>query len=117
MIRRPPRSTLFPYTTLFRSLSLIAEQSNGVGGMTISGFSFEQVAHICAGSRKPEKPGLLVDQFVESLRRHFPFRQQVQEDTRIEVARPCTHHETTSRRETHRGIDAESAVHCCQIGR
>src|SRR3989441_9095291 len=25
MIRRPPRSTLFPYTTLFRSLSLIGE--------------------------------------------------------------------------------------------
>src|SRR2546430_12699078 len=24
MIRRPPRSTLFPYTTLFRSLSLIS---------------------------------------------------------------------------------------------
>src|SRR5258708_14538675 len=24
MIRRPPRSTLFPYTTLFRSLELIA---------------------------------------------------------------------------------------------
>src|SRR2546422_5968036 len=24
MIRRPPRSTLFPYTTLFRSLSLFA---------------------------------------------------------------------------------------------
>src|SRR2546430_11518071 len=25
MIRRPPRSTLFPYTTLFRSLQLAAE--------------------------------------------------------------------------------------------
>src|SRR2546421_8652497 len=25
MIRRPPRSTLFPYTTLFRSLDLIRE--------------------------------------------------------------------------------------------
>src|SRR5258708_18767790 len=25
MIRRPPRSTLFPYTTLFRSISLMAE--------------------------------------------------------------------------------------------
>src|SRR5258708_27249035 len=25
MIRRPPRSTLFPYTTLFRSLFVIAE--------------------------------------------------------------------------------------------
>src|SRR3712207_7527196 len=24
MIRRPPRSTLFPYTTLFRSLGLVA---------------------------------------------------------------------------------------------
>src|SRR5256885_7852447 len=26
MIRRPPRSTLFPYTTLFRSISSIPEQ-------------------------------------------------------------------------------------------
>src|SRR3712207_8416199 len=26
MIRRPPRSTLFPYTTLFRSLDLALEQ-------------------------------------------------------------------------------------------
>src|SRR2546422_7279277 len=25
MIRRPPRSTLFPYTTLFRSLELVGE--------------------------------------------------------------------------------------------
>src|SRR3712207_8881930 len=29
MIRRPPRSTLFPYTTLFRSLS--GHDSHGVG--------------------------------------------------------------------------------------
>src|SRR2546421_6423137 len=27
MIRRPPRSTLFPYTTLFRSLRVLAEES------------------------------------------------------------------------------------------
>src|SRR5689334_24246264 len=26
MIRRPPRSTLFPYTTLFRSVGLLADQ-------------------------------------------------------------------------------------------
>src|SRR2546429_6341652 len=26
MIRRPPRSTLFPYTTLFRSLAALAER-------------------------------------------------------------------------------------------
>src|SRR2546422_7026602 len=28
MIRRPPRSTLFPYTTLFRSIGNIAAQGN-----------------------------------------------------------------------------------------
>src|SRR2546430_7969165 len=28
MIRRPPRSTLFPYTTLFRSLLLYADSSD-----------------------------------------------------------------------------------------
>src|SRR2546425_9679410 len=29
MIRRPPRSTLFPYTTLFRSLELLAVAAPG----------------------------------------------------------------------------------------
>src|SRR5256885_3073727 len=29
MIRRPPRSTLFPYTTLFRSPAAVAAQSDG----------------------------------------------------------------------------------------
>src|SRR2546430_3790486 len=33
MIRRPPRSTLFPYTTLFRSLgNFFRAQRNGVSG-------------------------------------------------------------------------------------
>src|SRR2546427_1837323 len=30
MIRRPPRSTLFPYTTLFRSTFLLAEQNTNM---------------------------------------------------------------------------------------
>src|SRR5260221_1290074 len=37
MIRRPPRSTLFPYTTLFRStglLAITALRSSGVTGPT-----------------------------------------------------------------------------------
>src|SRR2546430_11910988 len=29
MIRRPPRSTLFPYTTLFRSSTLVAQRNGG----------------------------------------------------------------------------------------
>src|SRR6266498_5055985 len=33
MIRRPPRSTLFPYTTLFRSTRQPCERSSGGGGL------------------------------------------------------------------------------------
>src|SRR2546430_9230351 len=33
MIRRPPRSTLFPYTTLFRSLWLLAWVDKGLHGL------------------------------------------------------------------------------------
>src|SRR5439155_4233241 len=39
MIRRPPRSTLFPYTTLFRSHSIAAWSArfrNGVSSMDLS---------------------------------------------------------------------------------
>src|SRR2546425_6971844 len=32
MIRRPPRSTLFPYTTLFRSVAATAGLARGGGG-------------------------------------------------------------------------------------
>src|SRR5256884_5510430 len=35
MIRRPPRSTLFPYTTLFRSRKLNFNGSSGLGGLAI----------------------------------------------------------------------------------
>src|SRR3989454_2919243 len=35
MIRRPPRSTLFPYTTLFRSLVLNAVQATGKGARVV----------------------------------------------------------------------------------
>src|SRR5256886_16522747 len=35
MIRRPPRSTLFPYTTLFRSLLGYLFSGSGLGGMLL----------------------------------------------------------------------------------
>src|SRR5437016_12815767 len=37
MLRRPPRSTLFPYTTLFRSLGLDAEVVRVVEGLRARG--------------------------------------------------------------------------------
>src|SRR2546430_10746899 len=36
MIRRPPRSTLFPYTTLFRSPGLLARTEAIVHGTTVA---------------------------------------------------------------------------------
>src|SRR5256885_13078413 len=41
MIRRPPRSTLFPYTTLFRSLQL----GTPVPGIQLAGISNRTPAH------------------------------------------------------------------------
>src|SRR5258708_11909081 len=37
MIRRPPRSTLFPYTTLFRSLHLAPQGARDPGGILMQG--------------------------------------------------------------------------------
>src|SRR5258707_8848477 len=45
MIRRPPRSTLFPYTTLFRSLDLLARRR-----LSADSFDF-------AGERRAEWAG------------------------------------------------------------
>src|SRR3989441_12900698 len=69
MIRRPPRSTLFPYTTLFRSLpdkelsrpsvsGLVLVDKYQVPGASIQGF---QSAERCAGPRLPRgKPRSIV---------------------------------------------------------
>src|SRR2546422_10104695 len=35
MIRRPPRSTLFPYTTLFRSVEAFEQGEDGEGGKAL----------------------------------------------------------------------------------
>src|SRR5258708_25180812 len=43
MIRRPPRSTLFPYTTLFRSL-LQHGQATDAGKVFIGGIVLQQAA-------------------------------------------------------------------------
>src|SRR3712207_7733878 len=37
MIRRPPRSTLFPYTTLFRSTAIAVGEAGGLGVLNAEG--------------------------------------------------------------------------------
>src|SRR3712207_8913934 len=43
MIRRPPRSTLFPYTTLFRSpvlLLILSDEASSEGNLTVLGIVY-----------------------------------------------------------------------------
>src|SRR2546422_10801302 len=47
MIRRPPRSTLFPYTTLFRSL-VSADLEWGAGMRVVGGTSFPHIMAVGA---------------------------------------------------------------------
>src|SRR2546430_12477387 len=60
MIRRPPRSTLFPYTTLFRSLRSGARQPGGRGELR----SRPRLPHLSARVR--EQRGGRVDLHVRS---------------------------------------------------
>src|SRR5256885_2703818 len=57
MIRRPPRSTLFPYTTLFRSLYLVGSgcfvtASSSPPTLTIAALAIRAAEHIAVRDRK-----------------------------------------------------------------
>src|SRR2546425_7811339 len=45
MIRRPPRSTLFPYTTLFRSYYFARIADAGLGALEAIGLGADYAAH------------------------------------------------------------------------
>src|SRR5687768_17774820 len=60
MIRRPPRSTLFPYTTLFRSRLLFGEHRAGHGGAHVRVAIAEQRRELgVAFERQQAPPGRL----------------------------------------------------------
>src|SRR3712207_5776680 len=46
MIRRPPRSTLFPYTTLFRSFYSINNCQRGLDGISFGNFLIKRVVDL-----------------------------------------------------------------------
>src|SRR2546430_7080173 len=54
MIRRPPRSTLFPYTTLFRSH---VQQANDAAGRRLEGHRPAQTRAVRDAQRDWERPG------------------------------------------------------------
>src|SRR5256885_2700288 len=55
MIRRPPRSTLFPYTTLFRSRA--AQERGGVGPGGIEPLDVTDLQHAAQGARQHAQRG------------------------------------------------------------
>src|SRR5437763_5223751 len=64
MTRRPPRSTLFPYTTLFRSVQQDAEAGGVESGRRLVGLLFDawerDHVHIVRGHRSGPDDSLLV---------------------------------------------------------
>src|SRR2546429_5467396 len=74
MIRRPPRSTLFPYTTLFRSLGEGVGREAWIAVLLGTGRKMRPVRGLGFGSGEPEheilgKPfGVALDLLVKALR-------------------------------------------------
>src|SRR3712207_7766548 len=67
MIRRPPRSTLFPYTTLFRSRRRIL-QCAAVGGMAITvGSAIVPVSGLVSAAAAAEQPDPTLVSFAETI--------------------------------------------------
>src|SRR5260370_29658867 len=57
MIRRPPRSTLFPYTTLFRSMQLGAVDQRRIAAVRTQGNRLREVRHGALHARSSCKSG------------------------------------------------------------
>src|SRR5256885_8473726 len=55
MIRRPPRSTLFPYTTLFRSLAWVLPHRDAVVGVSRLAVAEGHRVVVDARDRTPER--------------------------------------------------------------
>src|SRR2546425_12472895 len=62
MIRRPPRSTLFPYTTLFRSQGRMSRQQKGRRAAPFSWFLSGSVAFAAQHEQDIEQVGEDVEQ-------------------------------------------------------
>src|SRR2546430_16581428 len=82
MIRRPPRSTLFPYTTLFRSLPLVelSGTARGAAGWLGRKIRFGNGASetgVAAGQRSEPVPApLLTDEFRREVAEQFALNHQ-----------------------------------------
>src|SRR2546429_6778569 len=61
MIRRPPRSTLFPYTTLFRSNGLIVQKAKEAGCKAPTHARLVEIVRRVERAETSPRPDLLFD--------------------------------------------------------
>src|SRR5258708_23074079 len=100
MIRRPPRSTLFPYTTLFRSV----QHTQRIGRCTL-GWCSRQALRTTPGRSEEhtselQSPDHLVCRLLLEKKKRPP----------LYASRPCAAHH--ARRPHHRGITASATTEC-----
>src|SRR5256885_11402881 len=90
MIRRPPRSTLFPYTTLFRSVEAFAQQVDADQHVEGALAQFAQDLHALDGVQlavQPAAPQVRLAEVVGQILRQ-PLGQRSEEHT-SELQSPC----------------------------
>src|SRR5260370_13565769 len=75
MIRRPPRSTLFPYTTLFRSVLIPTAQPAKEAGLRRCGYGHGRAGccgpHHTRGSARARKPRHRSEEHTSELQSHL----------------------------------------------
>jgi len=86
MIRRPPRSTLFPYTTLFRSSNLIGNsiKFTDAGGKIVIGSSITPTDFVFFV--KDQGPGIPEEQLSNVFNRYWQARKTARQGTGLGLA-------------------------------
>src|SRR5256885_12098091 len=91
MIRRPPRSTLFPYTTLFRSLVRVVKADGGLAHAWVRAGQWHWAVEREASGRKPSGSAVLMggDQLLLRTLRMPSLSAQRSEEHTSELQSPC----------------------------
>src|SRR5258708_37993044 len=88
MIRRPPRSTLFPYTTLFRSIGKANRVEHLLGGFHIAGF------HVFL-----DQPQGTEKEVPEQQDQGYEIGEEGRPETRVDIGGDADDHEEDGKRE------------------
>src|SRR5690348_17692348 len=85
MIRRPPTSTLFPYTTLFRSVRAVQDDDLDHAGLALAGSVLPVGAVSAVGARSRHSLGL---DRASGDRQEVPVRARDRKSTRLNSSHP-----------------------------